>query len=333
MEEIRLGTIGSGQIVHCILDGVSETQGISLAAVYSRTEQNAKALAEKYGCRATYTDLEAMLADDSINTVYIATPNLLHYGQAKEALLAGKNVICEKPFCTRYDQAGELAGLAKDKKLMIVEAVPTTYLPNFDILRQNLDKIGRIKLVMANYSQYSSRIEKLWAGEIPNIFNPKYAGGALMDINFYNIYLNIALFGTPEDAAYYPNKYNLVRENGFIDTSGTMLMQYDGFVSTSAGAKDTWGVNYFQIEGEKGFIYIKDGSNGIREVRVATKSSDETYNEQGDHTRWYYEIQSLTKLFLSEDYGAVYDRQKITLDTIRVMEEARKAAGIEFPNG
>ena len=147
-----------------------------------------------------------------------------------------------------------------------------------------------------------------------------------MDINFYNILLNTALFGMPKHSKYYPNIYP-----GLADTSGVFVMQYDGFVSTNAGAKDTWGINHFTIEGEKGYIYIENGSNGIKSVRVVTKTSDETFNEQPDPDRWYYEVQALTKLFLAEDYDAIYARLDTTLETVRVIEQARKAAGIYFP--
>ena len=326
MEEIRLGTVGSGVIVHSILDNVKVTDGIRLAAVYSRTEDKGKSLAAEYGVDKVYTDMDAFLADDEVNFVYIATPNLLHYEQTKKALLAGKNVICEKPFCTKAEQAHELVAIAKEKHLFLADAVPTAFLPNFEILKRELPKIGKVKLVLGNYSQYSGRYDQVLKGEVPNIFNPEYAGGCLMDINFYNVYLNIALFGKPQDAVYYPNIYP-----GLTDTSGILMMRYDGFVSQSAGAKDTWGVNFFQIEGEKGYIYIANGSNGIAEVRVVTKTGDETFNDQPNPDRWFYEVQNLTKLVLADDYDAIYDRLDVMLDVMEVLEASRKKAGILFP--
>ena len=326
MKEIRLGTIGSGVIVHSILDNVKVTDGIRLVAVYSRSQEKGEKLAGEYGCEKVYTDMDAFLADDEVNFVYIATPNLLHYAQAKKALLAGKNVILEKPFTTKVEQALELVQIAKEKRLFLIDAVPTAFLPNYEILKQQLPKIGKIKLVMANYSQYSSRYDQVLAGEVPNIFNPQYAGGCLMDINFYNVYLNIALFGKPERAVYYPNVYP-----GLTDTSGFLTMCYDGFISQNAGAKDTWGVNFFQIEGEKGYIYIPNGSNGISQVRVVTKTSDETFNEQPNPDRWFYEVQNVAKLVLADDYEAIYSRLDTMLDVIETIEDSRKAAGILFP--
>lgn len=326
MKEIRLGTIGSGMIVHSILNNVKVTDGIRLEAVYSRSTEKGNALAAQYGAGKVYTDMDAFLADEEINFVYIATPNLLHYAQAKKALLAGKNVILEKPFTTRAEQAKELVEIAKARHLFLVDAVPPAFLPNLEILREQLAKIGRIRLVMSNYSQYSSRYDQVLAGEKPNIFNPEYAGGCLMDINFYNVYLNIALFGKPEQAVYYPNIYP-----GLSDTSGSMVLRYNGFVSQNAGAKDTWGVNFFQIEGEKGYIYIPNGANGIQSVRVVTKASDETYNVQDNPDRWFYEVQNVTKLVLADDYDAIYRRLDTMILVIETLEASRKAAGIFFP--
>lgn len=326
MEEIRIGTIGSGVIVHSILDNVKRTEGIKLEAVYSRNEEKAEKLAKEYGCTKTYTDMEAFLSDQEVNTVYIATPNLLHYEQTKEALLAGKHVITEKPFTTKKSHARELMQIAKEKNLFLIEAAPTSFLPNFAILRKELSKIGKIKLVISNYSQYSSRYDAVLQGEKPAIFDPQYAGGCLMDINFYNVLLNILLFGKPKAVKYYANKFP-----GLSDTSGIMLMEYDGFISTNAGAKDTWGVNFFQIEGEKGYIYIENGSNGIKSIRTVTKTSDETYNEQAEPDRWFYEVQEIVRLMRDNDYKEIYSRLDTTIDTVGVMELSRKEAGIFFP--
>ena len=147
-----------------------------------------------------------------------------------------------------------------------------------------------------------------------------------MDINFYNVYLNVALFGNPKQAVYYPNIYGEL-----TDTSGIMMLQYDDFVSECAGAKDTRGVNSVQIQGEKGFIYIKGGSNGLSEIKVVTKTSENIYNHQENPDRWFYEIQHLTKLILANDHDAIDRRLAITQDVVSVIETARKNAGILFP--
>lgn len=326
MEEIRLGTIGSGPIVHSILDNVAITDGIRLAAVYSRTEEKGRQLAEEYGADKVYTDLDEFVKDEEVNVVYVASPNLLHYEQTKKALLAGKHVMCEKPFCTRADQAQELIALAKERHLLLADAVPAAFLPNFEVVKRELPKVGKVKLVLGNFSQYSSRYDQVLKGEKPNVFNPQYGGGCLMDINFYNVYLNVALFGKPQEVVYFPNICE-----GLADSSGILVMKYEGFVSESAGAKDTWGVNSFQIEGEKGYIYVKGESSRIAEVQVVTKDSEETFNMQDKPNPWFYEVRKLADLLLNEDYDAIYQGLDVMADVMEVLESARKKAGILFP--
>lgn len=327
MKEIRLGTIGSGFIVHNILDAIAKVEGIRCVAVYSRTQEKGQPLADKYGVEKVYTDMEAVLADEEISCVYVASPNLLHYEQTKKALLAGKHVLCEKPFCTKFVQAKELVDIAKEKHLFLMEAVPTTYLPNYSILKESISKIGRIKLVQGNFSQYSSRYDAFLRGELPNVFNPEFAGGCLMDINFYNVYLNVALFGKPKQSVYFPN----IAKDVQIDTSGILIMQYDDFVTTNTGAKDTWGENYYLVEGEKGYIYADGGSCSLRNLKIVTKEGEENFWGQHDEERWDYEMKYLTKILLSDDYDTVYKKLDITLDTVEIMENVRKAAGIYFP--
>ena len=327
MDQIRLGTIGSGVIVQSILDGVQITEGISLEAVYSRTEERGRELAEKYGGRKVYTRLEDMLSDGEVNFVYVASPNNLHYEQAKAALLHGKNVICEKPMCPRREQVEELTALADEKHLVLVDATPTAFFPNLNVVRKQLPKIGRIRLVMSSYSQYSSRYDKLLAGEVPNVFSPDFAGGCLQDINYYNVYLNVALFGKPERAVYYPN---MCRTG--VDTSGIAVLKYPDFVSECAGAKDTWGENHIQIQGEKGYLFIEGGANGMTNVRLCTREEEVSFNLQEHSDRWLYEVQNMTGMLLGEDFGTLRKNLEITRDVIGVMEEMRREAGIIFPD-
>ena len=326
MKEIRLGTIGSGVIVETLLDQVMKTEGIRLTAVYSRSEEKGRRFAEKYGASAVYSNLDTFFESDAFNCVYIASPNSLHYPQTKQALLAGKHVWCEKPFCTSARQAEELYALARDRGLMLAEAVPTAFYPNLEILRQQLPKIGRLRLVQGNYSQYSSRYDVLREETgLPNVFNPEFGGGCLVDINFYNVYLNVALFGKPEKVTYFPNLHS-----GGADTSGILILQYGDFVSQATGAKDCWNDCSFSIQGEDGFIQIP-GSNGLARIRVVTRTGEEILNAQEDPNRLSYEVNKLTDIFLREDHKALEELAQTTVTTMNVLEEARASAGIRYP--
>ena len=128
---MKIGTIGSGEIVCKFLDGVSKTDGVSCEAVYSRSKEKGETLAAGYGVSKIYTQLEALMKDEQVDCIYVASPNSLHYEQTKMALEHGKNVICEKPFTTTFKKAKELVALAKDKGLFLFDAVPPSFLPNF----------------------------------------------------------------------------------------------------------------------------------------------------------------------------------------------------------
>ncbi|MBQ2854256.1 MAG: Gfo/Idh/MocA family oxidoreductase [Oscillospiraceae bacterium] len=327
MKEIRLGTIGTGVIVEQFLDQVVRTEGICLRAVYSRKYDKGSALAEKYGAGQVYTDLDSFFYAEEMDCVYIASPNILHYPQTKQALLSGKHVLCEKPFCTTVKQAEELFALAEERGLLLMEAVPTAFLPNLNVIREQLPKIGKLRLVQGNYSQYSSRYDALRQEQaLPNVFNPAFAGGCLMDLNYYNVYLNVALFGSPDRVQYWPNLHS-----GGVDTSGILILQYPGFVSQASGAKDTWYDSVFTIQGEDGFIQIPGGSNGLRQVRVVTKTTDETFDLQSDPARLSYEVRRMTDILLREDREAISRLRSTTLAVIAVLEAGRKSGGIRFP--
>lgn len=332
MKEIVLGTIGSGFIVHNILDAVERTDGIRLGAVYSRSEKKGRELAESYGVSRVYTALEDLWNDPQINTIYIASPNVLHYEHCLAALNHGKHVICEKPFCPTGEEVRKLLQTAQSRGLFLIDATPMAFLPNYRILKDKLHQIGRIRIVTCNYSQYSSRYDLLQQylnpsgsvpeAELPNVFNPDFAGGCLMDINYYNVYFMVSLFGKPQNAVYYPNWC----EAG-VDTSGIIVLQYSDFVGQGTGAKDTFGVNSAQIEGEKGYLYVENGSNGFSEVRLVTKTDRETYDEQtqeipGESNRWYYEIQNMTRMMLDGDRERGYRQVLIAAEVMDVIKQA-----------
>ena len=202
---MKIGTVGTGFITNYILDNIEKTDGISCHAVYSRNEDSARRLAEKYHIEKTYTDYERMLSDDSLNFIYIASPNSLHYSQTKSALEHGKNVICEKPFTATTTEAVELIRLAKENHLFLFEAITTLHQPGFHWVRKNINLLGSIKMVSLTFCQYSSRYDALLSGQVPPVFDPACCGGALMDLNLYNVHFVVGLFGEPMSVSYHPN--------------------------------------------------------------------------------------------------------------------------------
>ena len=105
---MNIGILGTGSIARTMAAEFAKVPAFRCEAVCSRQQATGEALAQQFGIPKVYTDYDAMLADPDIELVYIATPNSLHYAQTKAALLAGKNVLCEKPFVPTVAEADEL---------------------------------------------------------------------------------------------------------------------------------------------------------------------------------------------------------------------------------
>ena len=323
---MKIGTIGTGGIVEWMMAEALRTDGMEWGAVCSRREATGRALADRFGVPRVYTDLDAMLADGELDFIYVASPNSLHYAQARRALLAGKNVICEKPFAPTRAQAEELAALAQEKRLFLFEGITTMFLPNFALIREKLAEIGRVRQVSCTYCQYSSKYDAFCAGETPNVFNPAFAGGALMDINLYNLYFAYGLFGNPQKLAYHAHRH----PNG-IDTSGVLVMEYPDFVCQCTGAKDCQGENGAAILGEKGRILLHGSANMCPRVTVVTQDGGQAFDLQNGETAWYHEMQGIAKLVAAGDYRACWKRLEDTVAVVGLLEQARRSAGIVFP--
>ena len=322
---IKVGTIGTGFIVDWFLTSVKDNEGIECQAVYSRTKEKGEALAVKYDVSKVYTDLDEMLDDPELNFIYVASPNSLHYEYALKSLLKGKNVILEKPFSETAMQAEKLSKLAKENKLFLFEAITTLYMPNYLLIKEKLNEIGRIRMVQCNFSQYSSRYDKLLNNEVTNVFDPSFAGGCLVDLNIYNLHFCCGLFGIPDKINYYANKW----ENG-IDTSGILILTYPDFHCSLVAAKDSSSANITQIQGEKGYIQVNREVSMCRDVMIKTKDSENHFELQDKMISLYYEVKEFVKLYNAQDYQACYQALDYSCKVVKLLEQARADAGIKY---
>ncbi|WP_096438330.1 Gfo/Idh/MocA family protein [Alteribacter populi] len=322
---MNIATIGTGMIVDRFLSALESIEDAKCVAMYSRKESTAKPLAEKYNINSIYTELDGMLNDSAVDFVYVASPNSLHYEHTYRALQGGKNVICEKPFTSTLKELESLMSLAKRKSLMLFEAITTIHLPNFKIIKENLTKLGTIKFIQCNYSQYSSKYDRLLNGETPNVFNPKFSGGALTDINIYNLHFTMNLFGKPKAINYTANQH----PNG-IDTSGVLVLKYSGFIGECVGCKDTRSMNFALIQGEKGYIHVENGANGCQKVILHTDDEEATLNVQTESNPLYYEVLAFNNIYKSSDIEKCYELLDYSHSVIHMLEEARMDAGIVF---
>lgn len=322
---MKIGTIGTGPIVDLFLAAASQLEQVNCTAMYSRRSESAEPLAQKYGVTAIYTDLNELLDDPDVEVVYIASPNSLHYEHARQALEHGRHVICEKPFTSTAREAEALIELAVSRKLMLFEAISLIHLPNYHAVREYLPKLGSIRFIQCNYSQYSSRYNQLLSGETPNVFNPEFSGGALVDINIYNIHFVMRLFGSPDRISYTANKH----VNG-IDTSGVAVLQYPQFIAECVGCKDTNSMNFVLIQGEKGYLHVVGGPNGFRSFRVQLSEQAEEVNVQEQANWLYYELEAFRDMITGQDLERCYELLNYSCSVMRVLDKARQDAGIVF---
>lgn len=328
---MKLAILGTGFIVkEGALTALKDVPEIETTAIFSRPKSKrvAEALAADYSIPNVYTDYDELLADPDIDFVYVGLINSVHYEYTKKALLAGKNVIVEKPFASAAAEVRELRDLALARHLYVFEAVTIHYLPNFCAIREFLPKLGTIRAVVANYSQYSSRYDKYLQGEVLPAFDPQRSGGALYDINIYNLNFIIGLFGAPESVNYTAN----LGFNG-IDTSGVATLTYPGFFALAIGAKDTASPGYITIQGEKGWIRVTGAPNELRSFETHLLGTGvTTHNELNRYPhRMVHEFQEFAKMFHEKDYDRMTKGLDVSVAVLETAETARKQVGIAFP--
>ena len=331
---MRLGIYGAGMIIHDFLTMYRQVENLEIAYICATPseEETLKELCAKYEIGKYYTDADEAIKESSVDACYFGVPNHLHYSFAKRALENGRNVICEKPFMSNYEEAVQIAELAKEKNLIAIEAMNTHSLPNMEMIMHYLPQLGDIKLVTINFSSYSSRYDKFKSGMVLPAFDPAKSGGALMDLNIYNINFIVHMFGKPRDVQYYANVYR------GIDTSGVLILDYGGFKCVSVAAKDCKAPITYSIQGDRKCITLDNpvnlmtGFKVLDTVGVGFTDMDkevENYNDPAKH-RMYYEFAEFSRMIGRNDMEAVNKAMDMTLVTMQIQTEARKKAGIIF---
>lgn len=315
---MKLGIVGAGMIVKDFLSFSHELPEIKLEAIVARNLENLKNLQNKYNIKEIYTDLDECLKNSSTDTIYVAVPNNLHYSVAKKALEAGKNVICEKPFTLDYNETVELFQLAESKNLILIEAITNQYIPNYLEIKENLSKIGSIRLVECNFSQLSSRYEAFKKGIIAPVFDKNQGGGVLGDLNIYNIHFVVGLFGAPKNSKYYPN---IVRE---VDTSGILILEYDEFKVVCIAAKDTYNNSYANIQGDKGLIKVIGPLNEVPNYIIKNKEVEMKVNKNIHKHRMYSEFKKFIDVIDNKDFDFMQKQKAHSLAVMEIFDKSRK---------
>ncbi len=326
---MKVGIAGAGNIVPGFLMAAADIEGIEVKAICCTPNgmDRAKKLCAEYSIDGLYTDYEQMLKDGSVDTIYVAVPNDLHYSFAKKALEHGLNVIVEKPFVTSREEALALKEAAEKNDLFLFEAITTQYSPDYLKLKEVISEIGDLRIAAINYSQYSSRYDRFKNGEILPAFDPKKAGGALMDIGVYNTHFIYGLFGQPDSVSYYPNM-----EKG-IDTSGILIFDYGKMKCSCISAKDCKAPSSVIIQGEKGCICSEASSNVFDHFCLCLNDGSEkeyALNDRSIEKRMYYELNAFETMVRTNDLSSMKKRLEHTVAVVTVLEEARRSGKLPF---
>ena len=317
---VRFGFVGTNYISDRMITAGNEDTRFQAVAVYSRKRETAEAFAQKHQLSHTFTDLKTMAESDCIDAVYIASPNFVHAEQAIVCLSSGKHVLCEKPFASNAKEVKEMIDTAKRHNKVLMEAMMPTLLPNFEQVRQQMDKIGIIHSYFASYCQYSSRYDMFKAGEILNAFKAGMSNGALMDIGVYTIYPMVILFGKPIRI----NALGKLLSTG-VDGQGMIQFEYPSMLATVVYSKIFESPLPTAIHGEDATIVI-DHINCIKSVTLNNRKNKTTedLSIQPLHHEYYYEIAEFINTIQSDKKESTINSLQHSLWTMEIMDEVRR---------
>ena len=219
----------------------------------------------------------------------------------------------------------ELRELALANKVMLLEAITNQYLTNYRKIKEAISTIGTIKIIECNYSQYSSRYDAFKKGDILPAFNPKMGGGALMDINIYNIHFVTGLFGEPQKVNYLANV-----ENG-IDTSGILSLDYGDKKVVCIGAKDSTAPIRTIIQGNKGAIIIEGPTSTIDRFTVIDHQNKSEIVDFKIHThRMYEEFTEFERIIRESDVETMVKHLDHSEMVMSIVDKGLETAGISL---
>lgn len=321
---IKLGIIGSNFVSDWLCESVNRTNGIVNHALYSRTAERGSEFAAKHGIPHIYTDLTDFLSSD-IDAVYIASPNSCHFEQAMAAMEQGKHVLCEKPITTNSRDLGEMIAKAKEKGVVLLEAMRPAFDPAFHAVKEALPSLGTVRYARFEYCQYSSRYDKFKNGEIMNAFNPKLGNAALMDIGVYAVHSCVKLFGLPNLDNIQAKSVMLA--NGF-EGMGTILLPYGGFTAEILYSKIADSVQPSVILGEQGGLTI-DRLSVPSEVMLKLRgAAPEALAFESRESNMDFETEEFVRLIRTGNVDHCHMRHSV--NSLAVMDRVRTLAGITF---
>ncbi|EKZ4609011.1 Gfo/Idh/MocA family oxidoreductase [Listeria monocytogenes] len=323
---MKLGIMGTNWITDSFIEGAINSGEWNLTAVYSRTEEKARAIGEKYGELTYFTDIEEMGKSDALDAVYIASPNALHYQHAVSLLKNKKHVIVEKPIFSTVAELEHAHQIARENNVFLFEAARHIQEPNFKRLQENIEKVGTIHGATLAYMKYSSRYDQVLNGEEPNIFSLKFSGGSIVDLGVYPLYSAITLFGEPVKATYFATKL----PTG-VDGLGPIILEYPTFNITIIQGKNSQSFLPSEIYGQKGTLIV-DPLTGIEKITFYDNATKEETELAGPVVAndMQFEAAEFARIIEQSDRDTYEYLADLSLKVLRVSNELRHQNDIWF---
>ena len=319
---LRVGIIGAGWIAEkaaITLNGLADCEAYAIA---SRSKEKADAFAEKWKVKKAYGSYSELIADPSVDLVYVGTPHSHHYDVTHEALLAGKPCLVEKAFMANHRQAKEIVALARERKVFLAEAIWTRYQPVVAMMRELISsRIGTPRLVTATLG-YSM-------GDKPRIMRADLCGGALLDLGVYALNFVRMFF----DADIVSLTSQCVKSRTGMDLTNAMtLVLSDGVLCNLQSSAACVGDNIGVIAGTEGNLII-DNINNPQKITV--NGPDRTYIETihvpQQITGYEYQFMACRQALID---GLLEPREMPLEETLYIMElmdGLRKEWGVKYP--
>ena len=320
---MKVGILGAGSIAHKMAATISLMEGIEVYAVASRSLKKAEEFAKQYQIPKAYADYRAMAKDPSVDLVYIATPHSHHYAHVKLCLEQGRHVLCEKAFMINSSQAKEAVKLAKEKNLLLAEAIWTRYMPSRSIIRKAVESgmIGEVTSLTANLGYVIKNKERLVRSDL--------GGGALLDLGVYPVNFALMVFGDD----YAEVSAEAVLSGQGVDLQNSITLKWkDGRMavlhSNMQALTDRRGIIY----GDKGYIQVEN-INNCEEIRVFDLERKMTacYQVPEQINGYEYQVLSCMKAIKEGKVECPEMPHSETLRVMRLLDHIRNQWGMVFP--
>lgn len=321
---INWGVIAPGRIAHRFARGFSAIEDGKIFAVASRNVERAQSFSEQYHVEHIFECYDDVINHPDIDAIYIANPHRYHHEIAKQCLLAGKAVLCEKPLTVTASQSIELFAIAKEQNVFLMEAVWSRFLPCWKHVKEWLDAglIGDVQLLRSTFGFQPTK------DKTDRLFDINLAGGALLDTGIYNIALSEFVLGQQ------PNKiYSSVQigDTG-VDERCSVTLDYGHVTSQFTCSFLSILDNEFHITGEKGTIVV-DGDFWDAKTATLTTNAGEVLkcSKPQKASGFEYQVEEVHRCLRKGQIISDNMSPEVTIANMRIMDQILEEAGITFP--